>query len=72
MKFIFESQNYLPANPDVTLPDEDPGVVDGLGEPELENNGLKAPLHKIGDLERKHVIELHVVVVKKAEAVAPE
>ena len=29
--------SYLLPDPDVSLPDEDTGVVDGLGQPQLEH-----------------------------------
>merc|ERR1739836_155858 len=48
---------------DVSLPDEDTRVVDGLGQPQLENLGLKTTLQKVLHLEAEHVVELHLALV---------
>ena len=40
--------------PDVPLADENTGVVDGLGEAELEHLGLEAALKEIVHLENEH------------------
>eukprot|EP01084_Bolivina_argentea_P253263 425353_1 len=55
---------------DVALLDEDAGVVDGLGETDLEADGLEAALQNVGDGQGKHVIELVLVGVEEAEVVA--
>jgi hypothetical protein len=53
--------------PDVPLPDEDTGVVDGLGETALEDLGLQPALQEILDLEGKHVIETHAGLVEDTD-----
>lgn len=55
--------------PDVTLADEHSGVVDGLGEPSLEDKGLEAPLEEVLDGEGEHVIELVLGLVQEPVAV---
>lgn len=50
--------------PDVTLADEDTGVVDGLGKTELVDAGLETTLQEILNLEGQDVIELHAGLVK--------
>jgi len=63
----------LLADADVTLADEDTGVVDRLGESQLEDLGLEPPLQEVLDLEAEHEIELHVILVEDTDAdQAPE
>ena len=50
----------LLSDTDVSLSDEDSGVVDGLGESELEGLGLESSLKEILDLEGKDEIELEL------------
>jgi len=57
----------LLANADVSLADEDTGVVDGLGETELVDTGLKTTLQEILDLQGQHVIELHAGFVEDTD-----
>lgn len=57
----------LLANTDVTLADQDTGVVDGLGETELVDAGLETTLQEILDLQGQHVIELHAALVKDTD-----
>lgn len=58
----------LLADTDVTLLDEDTGVVDGLGETKLVDTGLETTLKEILDLEGKDVIELHAGLVEHTDA----
>jgi len=58
----------LLADADVTLADEDAGVVDGLGETELPDAGLEAALQEILGLEGQDVIELHAGLVEHTDA----
>jgi len=51
-------------SPDVTLPDQDTGVVNALGQPALEHLGLETTLQEILNLEGEHVIETHAVLVE--------
>lgn len=50
------------ANPNVALEDGAAGVVNAEGEAELVGDGLEAAVKEFGDGERKHVIELELVV----------
>lgn len=58
----------LLADADVTLADQDTGVVDRLGETELVDAGLEAALQEILSLEGKDVIELHAGLVEHTDA----
>jgi len=57
----------LLADANVTLADEHAGVVDGLGESELEDLGLQATLQEILDFEAEDEIELHVLFVQDSD-----
>ena len=57
-----------PSLPDVPLPDEDAGVVNGFGEAELENLSLKTALQEVLDGETQDVIEFHLGLVQHADA----
>lgn len=61
----------LLADSDVSLGDEHSGVVDGLGEAELEDLGLQSSLEEILGGQSKHVIELHLVLGKNTESNQP-
>ncbi len=54
----------LLANTDVSLADENTGVVDGLGETEFVDTGLQTTLQEILNLQGQHVIELHAGLVQ--------
>lgn len=54
----------LLSDSDVSLSDQDSGVVDRLGKTKLVNAGLQSALQEIFDLEGKHVIELHAGFVE--------
>ena len=54
--------------PDVTLTDEDTGVVDGLGKTKLVDTSLETALQEVLDLEGKDVIELHAGLVEDTDA----
>lgn len=58
----------LLANSDVSLGDEDSGVVDGLGQTKLENLGLQSSLEEILGGQGQNVIELHSVLGKNTES----
>jgi len=45
--------------------------VDALGEAGLEDLGLQAPLHKVLELEREHVVEAHARLVEHADPDQP-
>jgi hypothetical protein len=55
------------SNSNVTLLDEDTGVVDGLSETEPVDTGLQAAFKEIFDLEGEHVIELHAGFVEHTD-----
>lgn len=57
----------LLADSDVTLSDEDTGVVDGLGETKLVDTGLETSLKEILDLQGQDVIELHAGLVEDTD-----
>merc|ERR1711992_70444 len=54
--------DHLLPDSDVSLPDEDTGVVDGLGQPQLEHLGLETALQEVLNLEAEHVVELHLAL----------
>lgn len=58
----------LLADADVALADEDTGVVDRLGEAELEDLGLETALKEVLGLEGKDVVETHAGVVEHTNA----
>ena len=52
----------------MALADENTSMMDGLGQPELEDLSLEPPLEEVLDLEAEHVIELHSGLVEHADA----
>ena len=50
--------------PDVPLPNQDPSMMDALGQAQLVHTSLQSPLQEILHLEREHVIELHAGFIK--------
>jgi hypothetical protein len=58
----------LLADADVSLADENTGVMDGLGEAELVDAGLETALQEILNLEGQDVIELHAGLVEDTDA----
>ncbi len=58
----------LLANTDVTLADQDTGVVDGLGKAKFVDAGLETTLQEILDLEGQDVIELHARLIEDTDA----
>ena len=58
----------LLADTDVTLTDEDTGVVNRLGKSELEDLRLETTLQEVLDTEGKHVIELHACLIEDTDA----
>lgn len=50
--------------PDVTLADQDTGMMDTLCQPELVDTSLQSSLQEIFDLERQDVIEFHAGLVQ--------
>ena len=60
--------NELLANGDVSLSDEDTGVVDRVSKLSLGNDGLEASLHHLGEGKTKHVIELSLVLLEETKS----
>ena len=58
----------LLTNTDVSLLDENTGVVDRLGKAKLEDLGLESSLQEVLDTESKDIIELHLVLGKNTDA----
>lgn len=59
----------LLSNADVSLADENTGVVDRLGKSVLEDNGLQTSLQKVLNLEGKDEIELVLLLGENSVAV---
>ena len=53
------------AAPDVALADEHAGVVDGLGQAQLEDQRLQAPLQEIRRRQGQHVIQLVLLLLQQ-------
>jgi hypothetical protein len=53
--------------PDVTLADQDTGMVDRLGKTELVDTGLETTLQEILNLQGQDVIELHAGLVEHTD-----
>jgi hypothetical protein len=61
---LVRSDEYAP---DVTLPDQDTGMMDALRKTQLEYLGLQPPLQKVLNLQRQHVVEPHPMFVQDAD-----
>ena len=53
--------------PDVTLLDQNTGMVDRLGKTELVDTGLETALQEVLDLQGQDVIELHAGLVEDTD-----
>ena len=51
----------------MSLSDEDAGVVDGLGQTQLEDLRLEAALQEVLLTKTQHVIQLHLVLVQHTD-----
>jgi len=51
----------------VTLADQHAGVMDGLGQSQLEHLRLQTALQEVLDLQTQHVIELHAGLVQDTD-----
>jgi hypothetical protein len=60
--------NHLFADGDVSLSDEDTGLMDGSGEVSLDNEGLETSFHELVDGQTEHVIELALVLVEETKS----
>ena len=56
------------ANGDVSLEDEDTGVVNGVGEVALLDESLESALEELGGGQTEHIIELALVVLQETES----
>ena len=54
--------------PNMSLPDEDTGMMDTLGQSQLEHLGLETPLQEIFNTETEHEIELHLGFIQHTDA----
>ena len=57
----------LPANPDVPLADQRPGVVVAPGDLQLEHLSLQTTFHELRDGQTQHVIQLALVLVQQTQ-----
>jgi hypothetical protein len=60
--------DQLLADRDVLLSDEDTGVMDGVGNLSLHDEGLESAFHELGNGQTKDVIELSLRFLEEAEA----
>jgi len=60
--------DHLLADSDVSLSDEDTGLMDGSGKVSLDNEGLESSFHELVDGQTEHVIELSLVLVEETES----
>ena len=60
--------DHLSSDGDVSLSDENAGVVNGLGELSLLDLGLETSLKELGGGQTEHIIELSLGVLKESEA----
>ena len=58
----------LLADGDVSLSDEDTGLMDGSGEVSLDNEGLETSFHELVDGQTEDVIELSLVLVEETKS----
>lgn len=58
----------LLSNRDVSLSDEDTGVVNGVGKLSLGNDGLESSLHHLVEGKTEDVIELSLVLLQETES----
>ena len=58
----------LLADGDVSLSDEDTGVVNGVSKLSLGNDGLESSLHHLVEGKTEDVIELSLVLLQETES----
>ena len=56
------------SNGDVSLADQDAGVVNAVGNLSLHDESLESAFHKLANGETEDVIELSLSVLKETEA----
>ena len=64
----FSSRITKRNGPDVPLSDQDTGMMDTLGQSDLEHLRLQPAFQEIFDLEGKHVIETHAALIEHTNA----
>lgn len=52
----------------MALADQHTGMMDGLGQAQLEDLGLQAPLQEVLDLQAQDVIQLHLALIQHPDA----
>ena len=52
----------------MSLVDEDAGVMDGVGESALLDEGLKSTFEELGGCQTEDIIELALVVLQETES----
>ena len=60
--------DHLLADGDVSLSDHDSGVVHGVGDLALSNEGLESSLHELVDGQTQDVIELSFIFFQQTES----
>jgi hypothetical protein len=58
----------LLSDSDVSLSDQDSGVVNGLGETEFKNLGLESSFHEIFHFKSEDVVEFHVLFIENTNS----
>ena len=59
---------YLFADTDVSLPDENTGMMDWLCKSKLEHLGLETSFQEILNFEAEHIIEFHTVFIQNTNS----
>lgn len=60
--------HHLFADLDVALADQHTGMMDGLGQAQLEDLCLQAPLQEVLNLQAQDVIQLHFALIQHTNA----
>jgi len=58
----------LLSNGDVSLADEDTGVVDAVSDLSLHNESLESAFHELANSQTEDIIELSLSVLEETEA----
>jgi hypothetical protein len=67
VSFMVEVGNRV-CSPDVSLPNQNPSVVNRFRKTALEHLSLQPALQEVLDLERQHVIKAHLCLVEHTNA----
>lgn len=60
-ELTLQRHEYLP---DVSLTDQNTGMMNGLGQSQFEDLGLQTTFQEIFDFQAQHVIEFHVLLIQ--------